>query len=203
VFVVLVQSLQPWRVRSRSRAAVALSSGSGVDEQVQKALVVLSEFDDAYLLRMKKGRAEGKSPVAVEFERAQTLKGEGLQRERELLREATKIVVSAAVETTLGIKAESGLQGLAILRNWVGGLSLRRGVLRSVDENNLEVEVGRWDEVPVYIKYNSSEGGDAYMKPYEGGYQGIIFQPLLADGAFRQYGDLPVSVHSSSSAKSA
>ena len=156
---------------------------------------MLAAFDEAYIARMKKGRAEGKSPFAVEFDRAQLLKSDGLLREREQLREATKAVAAVAAETTLGIKAESGLQGLAVLRNWVSGLSLTRGVLRAVDENNQEVAVGRWDDSPVYIKYNSTEGGDAYMKPYEGGYGGVIFQPKLDDGVFRQYGDLPVAVH--------
>ena len=164
-------------------------------EAVDAALSVLSAYDDAYLARQKAGRAQGKSPFSVEFERAQQLKAEGLQLEREQLRQATKTITSVAEQTTLGIKAESGIQALDVLRGWVGGLLLQRGVLRAVDENNVEVEINRWDNAPVYIKYNSSEGGDAYMKPYEGGYSGVIFQPVLHDGVFRQYGDLPAGLY--------
>ena len=163
--------------------------------ELEAALASLAQFDEAYLARMRHGRTHGKTPQQVEFERAQLLKADGLKAEREELRFATKLVASAAVETTLGIKAESGTRGLEVLKAWVSGLSLTRGVLRAVDENNAEVPIDRWNEFPVYIKYNSTEGGDAYMKPYEGGFGGVIFQPFLSDQVFRQYGDLPLNTH--------
>jgi hypothetical protein len=80
-----------------------------------------------------------------------------------------------------------------VLRAWITNLAVPRGVLRAVDENNNEVNLNDWDEVSVYVKYNSSDNGDAYMKPYKGEYFGVLFQPLLTDGEFRQYGDLPLS----------
>jgi len=190
-----------WSTRPQTKIIVlGVVGGPGgllSDNDVPTALAVLAAYDQSYLARMKRGREEGKTPASIEFERAQEVKSEGLQLERELLRIATKIVAAAAVEMTLGIKAESGQQGLRVLRNWVSGLCLKRGVLRAVDENNASVDVEHWmHDVSVYIKYNSSEGGDAYMKPYRGGYSGVIFQPMLADGEFRQYGDLPTAVHS-------
>ena len=166
-----------------------------LQREVEAQLQVLHAFNDDYLRRMKQGREASKTPQVVEFERAQQLKAEGIKGERDALKVATQVVASAAVEVTLGIKADSGVRALDVLKRWVEGLSLVKGVLRAVDENNIEVGLERWDDVPVYIKYNSTEGGDAYMKPYEGGYGGIIFQPKLEDGEFRQYGDIPLSVY--------
>lgn len=179
----------------RNRINFNLVNSVSIDDgEIVNALMILEEFDDEYLSRMKKGREAGKSPQMIEIERARELKAEGIKYERERLRSATKVISSVATETTLGIKAETGIRGLETLKSWVGGLSLSRGVLRVVDENNIEVAFDRWNDVSVYIKYNSSENGDAYMKPYEGGYDGIIFQPKLDDGVFRQFGDLPLNV---------
>lgn len=183
-------------VPRRPRVSRATLWGADTAE-LEAALASLARFDEAYLARMRQGRAQGKTPQQVEFERAQLLKAAGLKAEREELRTATKLVASVAIETTLGIKAESGTRGLEVLKAWVGGLSLTRGVLRAVDENNVEVPIDRWNDFPVYIKYNSTEGGDAYMKPYEGGFGGVIFQPFLSDAVFRQYGDLPLNTHMS------
>ena len=62
-----------------------------------------------------------------------------------------------------------------------------------VDENNDEVDLSMWDDRPVFIKYNSSDSGDAYMKPYNGEYFGVLFQPVFGgDAGFTQYGDFPL-----------
>ena len=45
----------------------------------------------------------------------------------------------------------------------------------------------------MFIKYNSASG-DAFASPYGGGARGVLFTPALADGAFRQYGYLPLAL---------
>ena len=50
---------------------------------------------------------------------------------------------------------------------------------------------------PVYIKYTSAGGeisdqGDAMLNGYGGSYRGVYFNPVLADGEFRQYAVLPL-----------
>ena len=48
-------------------------------------------------------------------------------------------------------------------------------------------------EASVYIKYNSSDVGNAYVKPYNGAYFGVLFQPeMKSQDEFLQYGDLPL-----------
>jgi len=161
--------------------------------EVEAQLRVLKDFNAEYLGRMRTGRESGKTPQAVEFERAQQQGADGIKQEREALRLATSMVASAAIEVTLGIKADSGSRALEVLKKWVTGLSLVKGVLRAVDDRNAEVRIDAYNDLPVFVKY-SSESGDAYMKPYQGGYGGVIFQPKLEDGEFRQFGDFPLSV---------
>jgi len=173
--------------------AISASGDTQKEQAVEAALLVLSEYNDAYLARIKSGRLRGLTPEGVALERAQSLKVEGMAAERQALQNATRLLSSKSTEVTLGIMAESGVRGLGALRAWVSGLSLPKGVLRAVDENGLEVPLDKWNDQAVYIKYNSSDRGDAYMKPYNGGYVGCIFQPKLADGEFRQYGDLPLN----------
>ena len=43
----------------------------------------------------------------------------------------------------------------------------------------------------MFIKYNSASG-DAFASPYGGDARGVLFTPGLPDGAFRQYGYLPL-----------
>lgn len=54
---------------------------------------------------------------------------------------------------------------------------------------------------PVYIKYNSSDIGNAYMKPHNGNFSGVIFQPKFDSNDsgldiqdFMQFGDLPTGL---------
>jgi len=41
--------------------------------------------------------------------------------------------------------------------------------------------------------YNS-DSGDAFLSGYGGEYRGVLFTPELGDGAFRQYGYLPLNL---------
>ena len=91
--------------------------------------------------------------------------------------------------------ADSGLRGVEALRAWTNGLSLKRNLLYAMDEiSNVELPVSALDNLPVYVKYSTLKGGDAYMKEYRGEFSGVIFQPFLADEEFRQYGNFPLSV---------
>lgn len=178
------------------------------------ALVVIIHFEMPLdLLRMKTGRAEGKSPKLVEFARAQQLKADGIKREWSMLRDSLLVVQNYSSQIVLGVMAESGDKGVDTLKSWVSGLGLPKGMLHAVDENNQRLQLettadmlSRFQSIPVYIKYNSSEGGqggntttsaggDAYIKPFEGSFTGVIFQPkILSDDNFYQFGNLPSAI---------
>lgn len=145
---------------------------------------------------MKKGRAESKNPFTVELERAQILKADGIKQERKNLRNAVSSISSISQEICLGIMATSGEKGISALKSWVSELELARGQLFAVHEDtNESIDPATLSDVPVYIKYNSSDAGNAYMKKYKaGGFVGVIFQPKLNDDIFRQYGDLPLQI---------
>lgn len=144
---------------------------------------------------MKKGRDEGKTPQRIELERAQALKGEGILKERTAIKQAVQNVMPVADEICLGIMALSGERAISVLKAWVSGLHLPRGILHAVDENNDSIEISTLNDIPVYLKYNSSDAGSAYMKAYKtSGFVGVIFQPKLSDCNFRQYGDLPLQI---------
>ena len=145
---------------------------------------------------MKQARADGKAMALVELERAQQLKADGLKSERDGLRQATTSTASQATEIVLGIMSDSGTRGIRVLKSWVTGLSLPRGVLRAIDEKTGdEASIDDWKDRPVYIKYNSTDNGNAYMKTYDGGNVGVIFQPKLKqDDTFYQFGDFPLTL---------
>ena len=161
---------------------------------------------------MKTGRTEGNSPKLVEFARAQQLKADGIKSEWTMLRESLLVVRNFSSQIVLGIMAESGNKGVDTLKCWVSELSLPRGMLHAVDENNQRLQLeaaadmlSAFQSVPVYIKYNSSEGaqadnitsagGDAYIKPFEGAFTGVIFQPkILNDDNFYQFGNIPSAI---------
>ena len=95
--------------------------------------------------------------------------------------------------------------GLKVLQSWIPSLSLTRGLLLAYDddENNTQMTINDFnDNQAVYIKYYATDAGetgdilagDAYMKPYRGDNIGVIFQPKLKDGEFRQYGDFPLDI---------
>ena len=119
---------------------------------IERALGILDNYDKDYIARMKVVRASGISPKTAEFKRAQELTSTGIQAERDLLQfgiiqffdknqmhywtaaltsSALKVMSEEAVEVVLGIKAETGVKSLEVLRQWVGTLNLPRGKIRA------------------------------------------------------------------------
>ena len=164
---------------------------------VANSLQILDVYNRDYLLRQREGRKEGLTPSQVEFRRVQS-SADAIKKERAKLKSATQEIAEESVEVVMGIMAESGSAGIKALKSWVSGLGLERGILTAVDElSGKQIPIETLDNVPVYIKYNSTMGGDAYMKAYNGGNVGVTFQPRLkcdAASEFRQYGDLVLSL---------
>ena len=148
--------------------------------------------------RAAAGRIDGKSPRVVDFIRAQQLGKVGMSQEWSDLREATKIVTNVSSEVVLGILADTGVSGIDTLRNWVCGLQLPRGTLTAYDELGSEVNIKDMAQEPVFIKYNSSANGDAYMKESRSEFVGVLFQPKLAFNptTFYQFGYAPLELFS-------
>jgi hypothetical protein len=117
------------------------SISSSMPSSMSSSITVLTNYNNEYLSRNKKGRILGKNPKIVELERVQELKADGIKKEREELRNAVDNICRNSDEITLGIMAGTGIRAIACLRAWVSGLELSRGILRAVDENNNEVEV--------------------------------------------------------------
>ncbi|ABO98549.1 predicted protein [Ostreococcus lucimarinus CCE9901] len=90
----------------------------------------------------------------------------------------------------LGICAASAEEGLAALKTWTAELGLPKGKLHGMDKDGIPVDPPKG---AVFIKYNSLSG-DAYISGYGGTFRGVLFTPELDDGAFRQYGYLPLDV---------
>lgn len=66
-------------------------------------------------------------------------------------------------------------------------------MLHGSDDSGQSIDINSLMEIPVYLKYNSTDPNGAYMKKYRSdGFVGVIFQPDMGDGVFRQYGDLPL-----------
>jgi Domain of unknown function (DUF1824) len=137
-------------------------------DEIGTASSLLSAYDKAFLQRVKAGRAEGRTAAETEFQRAQSLGSQALLDERRELAEACRKLAAQADVVTLGIMAETGERGLQVLKQWVPALALQKGMLRALDETDREIPIDTLDGSPVYIKYNSREGGDAYMKPCAG-----------------------------------
>lgn len=158
------------------------------------ALTTLREYNDDYLERMRKGRQVGKSPSIIELDKKQLLKAEGLKLEHHILRNALTFTTHSSEEIVLGVMAPSGSKAIACLQKWVSSLDLPRGVIYTYDEDGNSIDSHHLLEKPVYVKYNSSENGDCCMKSYTGDFSGVIFQPKLPDGEFRQYGDFSLQL---------
>lgn len=115
-------------------------------------------------------------------------------RERELqekhpqIRYACEALASSSLSVMMGICAPSAADGVTTLKEWVSGMGLPRGRLHGMDNNGVAIPV----KGAVFIKYNSASG-DADLSGYTGGFRGVLLTPTLADGAFRQYGYLPLS----------
>ena len=170
-------------------------------EHYKKFMYTNDDFDCVFNItdneRIKQGKQQGQSPQVVEFYRAQVLKSEGMLKEREDMKTNLNIVKCSANEIVLGILAESGSQGLTTLRSWVEGLQIARGVLNAFDQAGREINVDALNNSAVYIKYNSTDCGNAYMKPSpDEGFAGVVFQPKFSNPIegefFHQFGNFPL-----------
>lgn len=141
---------------------------------VERAEQLLQSFDEAHLRRSR-------GDASVRFDAPEETLG--------MLRDATVAMCARATHATLGICAASASDGVQTLKGYVSQLGLPRGRLHGMDVNGVAVQV----DGPVFIKYNSNTG-DADLSGYAGHYRGVLFTPMLADGMFRQYGYLPLSL---------
>ena len=114
----------------------------------------------------------------------------------------------------LGICAPDAAGAVAALKAWTSALGLPRRLLHGMDTAGVPVPMEGCVAVAcmlrclrlftraafpysralfraVFIKYNSASG-DAFASPYGGDARGVLFTPGLPDGAFRQYGYLPL-----------
>ena len=106
------------------------------------------------------------------------------------LRQSARALAAASSRVMLGICAPDAAGGLAALKAWVTDLGLPRGKLHGLDIDGVEQPP---PEGPVFLKYNS-DSGDAFLSGYGGEFRGVLFTPELGDGAFRQYGYLPLDL---------
>lgn len=161
-------------------------------EDIINCLEYLQIFDNDY--RKMMFSSQGMDPQLIEFKRAQSMKPDKIKEERNNLKSSIKLITKESTQIVIGITCKSGLIGIEVLRNWVEALQIPRGVLRAVDDVNNEIDYHSYDDLPVYIKYNSSESGNAYMKNYKGSFYGVLYQPKLIDNEFRQYGNFPLTL---------
>ena len=190
IFILLFSTVASYSYPPYSKLFLTVKEDP-ISSAAQKSIGTLEKFNTDYLDRMKVGREMNMTARQVEFQRAQILKADGLAKEKLALQEATKSLASYSLCTVLGIKAETGEKATNILRAWVSELGMKRGVLRAYDDNNNEISVDAFTNLPVYVKYNSTDNGDASMKSYNGQYFGVIFQPVIHEHDFLQFGDLP------------
>ena len=75
-------------------------------------------------------------------------------------------------------------------------------MMHAYNKDGIEISVHELDESAVYVKYNSTNSGDAYMKVNPtNDFIGVIFQPQLSSNVteggndvFYQFGNLPLSL---------
>ena len=106
------------------------------------------------------------------------------------LRASCRALASVSSRVMMGICAPDAEGGLVALKAWTADLGLPRGRLHGLDVDGEPVDPPAG---PVFIKYNS-DSGDAFLSGYGGEYRGVLFTPELGDGAFRQYGYLPLDL---------
>jgi len=106
------------------------------------------------------------------------------------LASSARALASRSSRVMLGVCAANAAEGVSTLKSWTLELGLPRGKLHGLDRDGVEIAppIGA-----VFIKYNSMSG-DAYLSGYGGDFRGVLFTPELDDGAFRQYGYLPLDV---------
>ena len=155
----------------------------------------LSAFDKAYTKRIHEGRSNGMTPRQIDFAHAQALQTKGIKRERTELRDSIITATETSNEVVLGIMSATGHIAISSLKAWLEGTCLPKGsIVRTVDEDGQELQPENIINGPVYLKYNSSDPEGAYMKRYEGGFTGVLFQPVIqGDDDFYQFGNLPLA----------
>lgn len=149
--------------------------------QVEEADMLLGRFE----------REQRKAEVRTESGLGQNVPEGSNTCTRPPLKAATVALCGNSLQIMFGVCAPSQRSGLQALKEWTAGLGLPKGRLHGMDNEGRPLElVGS-----VYIKYNS-QSGDAHISGYAGHYRGVLFTPVLADGAFRQYGYLPLNLFS-------
>lgn len=106
------------------------------------------------------------------------------------MRQSCRALASQSSRVMMGICAPDSKTGIETLKAWVTDLGLPRGKLHGLDVDGVETPP---PEGPVFLKYNS-DSGDAFLSGYGGEFRGVLFTPELGDGAFRQYGYLPLEL---------
>mmetsp|Transcript_43763 Transcript_43763/g.102989 ORF Transcript_43763/g.102989 Transcript_43763/m.102989 type:complete len:314 (+) Transcript_43763:89-1030(+) len=177
---------RPLAAKAPRRCRIVTSMREGLQAWEQ----LLSDFDkrqQEYAKENGEGFGGGTSAVkfAEEFE------------DRKGLQEAVEKLTAEAETVMLGICAESAEAGVHALKEWVSALNLPRGKLHGMDEEGVPIDMSNFGAV--YIKYMSQGGqvfepGDANLNGYDGSYRGVYFNPVLADGEFRQYAVLPLDL---------
>ena len=183
----------------------AVSDTVSLPEDLLSALSVLDAYNLEYLQRSREGRKKRfMTPVEVELEHRYALAStNNITAVQTRLRQSMVAVATSPLchGITLGIMCQNKDQAMSVLQRWVPGLGMEKGVLLAYDKDDIQVEVNSFPaDTQVYVKYYSKDShaqegrsgvlaGDAYMKPYSGDMCGVIFQPSMADGQFRQMGD--------------
>ena len=106
------------------------------------------------------------------------------------LRASCRALASKSSRVMLGICAGDCRGAIDALKAWTSDMGLPRGMLHGLDVDGVPKPP---PEGPCFVKYNS-DSGDAFVSAYGGEYRGVLFTPELGDGAFRQYGYLPLDL---------
>ena len=213
------RAVKPRRRATRAAGDASGEDGSGrfINDDAFSALGGLRKTKDPFAANAARERpAVGKAPgsggfakagtetarlpttrdadvILKRFDETQRREGEDAATtacERPAMERATRALASRASRVMLGICAASAEEGLSALKTWTAELGLPKGKLHGMDKDGVQVDPPKG---AVFIKYNSLSG-DAYISGYGGTFRGVLFTPELDDGAFRQYGYLPLDV---------
>ena len=172
------------------------SAQPDIDDLVQ-SVNFLAKYNEEFIKDLSEAKSLGLSPSQMTFRRAQKKGLSNVKNENERLRKSICKVRESSRQLVFGIMAESGEIGIQVLKSWIAALNVEKGLIFPLDENGIETKLENLLLIPVYIKYNSSDSGNAYLKPYLGPNRGVIFQPILNqdnESSFRQYGDFPLGL---------
>ena len=90
----------------------------------------------------------------------------------------------------MGICAQDAVGGIAALKAWTGDLGHQGGSC-----TGWTWTASRWIRRRDPCSSSTTpDSGDAFLSGYGGEYRGVLFTPELGDGAFRQYGYLPLDL---------